>query len=397
MNTAIAHALQRLLTAVPSIWMKALFLLVAWPHCVGGADGGTDSVDSLVESAATAFMENGRTVGLSIGIHVGGKDRMYNFGTTERGKQVPPTATTQYCIGSITKTFTGTLLAQAVMEKKLSLDDDVRGYLPEQYPNLEFADQPIRLWQLANHTSGLPLSLPEKTTPLTGGVDEKNDLQLFAQEAAFLRTYKAADFLRDLHDVKLTRPPGVSFSYSNAAAQLLGLVLERVYGQTYEDLVRAKICDRLGMEDTQVTLSTAQVERLPKAYTANAAFAPPVSDWLPAHGSLKSTTADMLKYAVWHLAETDQAVQLTHQPAGTTVWTNDNSYAVALNWQIIQPAGDRKVFQGGSVPGHQSLCVLYPKSNRAIVALTNEVVGKDPVDLSTLVDRILQEIGGPNS
>src|SRR5689334_20204889 len=63
-------------------------------------DGPAKSVDSIVEEAAKTFMENGQTLGLSIGIYKDGKTYTYNFGTTERGKRRPPTAHTQYAIAS---------------------------------------------------------------------------------------------------------------------------------------------------------------------------------------------------------------------------------------------------------------------------------------------------------
>src|SRR5437868_14462689 len=93
-----------------------------------GEKGCANATRSVVESAAKAFMGNQQTVGLSIGVFKDGKAFTYNFGTTERGKQRPPTAHTRYAIASITKTFTGSLLAQAVAEQKVRLDDDVRLY-----------------------------------------------------------------------------------------------------------------------------------------------------------------------------------------------------------------------------------------------------------------------------
>jgi CubicO group peptidase (beta-lactamase class C family) len=325
---------------------------------------------------------------LSIGVQAGSKAYTYNFGGTEPGKPSPPTSRTQYCIGSITKTFTGVLLAQAATEGKVTLEDDVRKWLPAEYPNLEYEGQPVRLWQLANHTSGLPLNLPESIpAPVPG---QRNSADDFRKEAGQLAQYTQDDFLRDLHGVKLTRLPGERFSYSNAAAQLAGLALERVYDASYDDLVRTKIVDPLAMEDTKVALSATEQMRFPRGYSRGVAFVPPCSSVLPAHGALKSTAADMLKYVAWHLAEMDEAVKLTHRPAGTTVWTADNSYTVGLNWQILQSGGKRKIFQGGSVPGHQALCVLQMDEDVGIIVLTNERVGATPIDLSALVDRILK-------
>jgi len=351
-----------------------------------------EAIRSAVEKAAKAFLENQQTVGLSIGIFQDGRTYTYDFGTTERGKQHPPTAHTRYAIASITKTFTGALLAQAVVEKKVSLDDDIRKYLEGDYPNLEYQGQPVRLCQLINHTSGLPRSLPENADALIG--EESDAAKRSVKEAAFLEGYTREAFFRDLHGVTLTRVPGEKFSYSNAAAQLLGLILERVYGKSYEEIVRIKITGPLKMNDTKVTLSAAEIARLPKGYSASGAFLPALalSPRFPAAGSLKSTTADMLKYIAWHLAERDEAVKLSHQPAGNTVWSQDGSFTVGLNWQILKSAGRRNIFQDGNVPGFHSMCVLYPELNLGIIVLTNEEVGSRPADLSALVNPIVKAI-----
>lgn len=373
--------------------VMAVVLAVAAPGMANADERSALAVEAAVTDAAQDFLKNGRTLGLSIGVQRGDKAYTYHFGDTEPGKSSRPTERTQYCIGSITKTFTGVLLAQAVTERKLTLEDDVRKWLPGEYPSLEYEGQPVRLWQLTNHTSGLPLNLPEGLpAPVPGQRDSATD---FRKEAALLERYTQDDFLRDLRDVKLTRPPGERFSYSNAAAQLAGLVLERLYGESFDNLVRTKIAGPLAMEDTRVALNATEQARLPRGYSGGVAFVPPSSSALPAHGALKSTAADMLKYAAWHLAETDEAVQLTHRPAGTTVWTADSSYTVGLNWQILQPHGRRRIFQGGSVPGHQALFVLQMDDGVGIIVLTNERVGAAPIDLSALVDRILSSLNPP--
>jgi serine-type D-Ala-D-Ala carboxypeptidase/endopeptidase len=348
------------------------------------------AIGSTVESAAKAFMENQQTVGLSIGILKDGKAYTYNFGTTERGKQHPPSARTLYAIASITKTFTGTLLARAVVEKRVKLDDGVRRYLDGDYPNLEYQGQPVRLWQLINHTSGLPRSLPENVDSLIG--QDEDAARRSLKEAVFLEGYTREDFFRDLHRVRLTRVPGEKFSYSGAAAELLGLVLERVYGKSYEELVRIKITRPLKMNDTKVTLTAGDRARAPMGYGAGGAFIPALSTRFPAAGSLWSTSADMLKYIAWNLAERDEAVKLAHQPAGNTIWSQDNSYTVGLDWQVMRSPGRRIIVQDGTAPGFTSLCAMCPELNLGIIVLTNEEVRSMPVSLSPMINQILRAV-----
>jgi D-alanyl-D-alanine-carboxypeptidase/D-alanyl-D-alanine-endopeptidase len=336
-------------------------------------------ISEVVDGAARTFLESRQAVGLSIGVFKDGKTYTYNFGTTERGKQHPPTAHTLYAIASLTKTFTGLLLAKAVEEKKVGIDDDVRKYLDGSYPNLEYQGQPVRLWQLINHTSGLPMNFPENTG-------------FGAGDRAIVEKYTREDLLHDLHGVKLTRVPGEKFSYSNVAAQLLGLILEGVYGKSYEELVRIKITGPLKMHDTKVTLTAAEMTQMPKAYNGGDAFFPALSTQLPAAASLKSSLSDLLKYLSWHIAETDPAVIRTHQPAGSTVWREDNSYTVGLNWQILRSPDRHSIFTNGNVPGFHSEFIMFPELHLGIIVLTNEEEVANRTGLSALADQIAKAI-----
>ena len=88
-------------------------------------------IDSLVQKCVVEIFNDKNIFGLSIGIYKNGKEFYYNYGSLEKDKHVLPTSATVYEIGSITKTFTGILLAQAFLDKKIKLDDDIRKYLKE--------------------------------------------------------------------------------------------------------------------------------------------------------------------------------------------------------------------------------------------------------------------------
>ena len=92
----------------------------------------------------------------SIGVVYRGKEFIRHHGDMEAGKSTPPTDAPLYEIGSLSKTMAGTLMAKAVLERKLGLEDDVRTYLQGAYPNLQYQGEPIRIRHLLSHTSGLP-------------------------------------------------------------------------------------------------------------------------------------------------------------------------------------------------------------------------------------------------
>ena len=189
-------------------------------------------IDSIVQNAAGFFMEDSARVGLSIGIYNNGEIHTYNYGSTEKSKQNLPSDKTIYEVGSISKTFTGLLLAKAVLDNKVKIDDDIRKYLDEDYPNLEYAHQPIKLFHLLNHSSGLPYNLPD--TPEL--FKNPNDSLPFIL-ADIEKNYSRDKFFDDLHKVKIDTVPGIKLSYSNSAAQLLGYILEGVYKMSFGEML----------------------------------------------------------------------------------------------------------------------------------------------------------------
>src|SRR5215204_311741 len=240
------------------ILLAAVLLFTQAISAVAQTARAAKDVDAAVERAARKFMSDAHAVGLSVGVLKGGKAYTYNYGEVAKDGRRLPTPRTIYEIASITKTFTGVLLAQAAVEKRVRLDDDVRKYLDGDYPNLEFEGQPVRLVHLINHTSRLPFVLPDR--PELFKNPDPFELPKILTEIE--RNYTRADFYRDLHAVRLDKVPGSDFKYSNAAAQLLGFILERVYGMPYERLVAKKIASPLGMRETKISLSAAERKRL---------------------------------------------------------------------------------------------------------------------------------------
>jgi serine-type D-Ala-D-Ala carboxypeptidase/endopeptidase len=312
-------------------------------------------------------MGNPQAVGLSLGVYHHGEAYDYHYGEIEKGSGKLPHAHTLYPIASITKTFTATLLAQAVIDGKVHLDDDIRHYLDNTLPNLEYQGAPVRLKDLLNHRSGLPFLLPDIPDVLPGF---NNDIVSWSTRVAtVLQHYTMDEFFADLGTITLVSVPGTEFRYSNAAAQLAGYILERLYGKPYEVLLREKILQQLSANDTSIHLPLSEQSRLVKGYDETGMIMPYLPDQLQAAGALKSTTSDMLKYVQWHVAETDAAVRLTHQPT----WSHESGYAAGLNWQMLtSKEGYRTIWQDGSFPGFYNLCVFSPELDIGVVVLSNQ-------------------------
>jgi serine-type D-Ala-D-Ala carboxypeptidase/endopeptidase len=326
---------------------------------------GSAKLEAVVDRAAQSFIAaHPRAQGISIGVYRDGRAYTFNYGHLEPGGSRTPTRKTLYPIASITKTFTGTLLAQAQLEGKLKLDDDVRLYLDGDYPNLEFNGHPIRLFDLLDHRSGLPFFLPDRpeTRP-----DFAGDEPWAKRVSRVLAGYSRADFYADLHHVKLDAIPGDSFRYSNAAAQLAGYVLERVYGESFETLLKRKILAPLGMRDTTITLTSHEFNARTRGYDGQGRQMPDNPDALQGAGAIKSSVHDMLKYVAWHVAESDPAVRLSHRPFLTS-----GNYSAGLNWQMLSDAGKRVIWQSGDFEGFHAYCIVEPERKLGLVVLFNQ-------------------------
>ncbi len=320
--------------------------------------------DSVVQIAAQAFMAAPQTVGLSIGVYHEGKMYTYHYGEVAKGSGKLPRSESLYAIASVTKTFTATLLAGAVVEKRLELNDDIRNYLEGEYPNLEYSGQPIRLVHLINHGSGLPFLLPNIPEIFTDTTLSMTDIAKKID-----RPIDRQAFYQALREVKLDTLPGTKFMYSNAGVQLLGFILEKVYQMPYEKLLQSKILKPLHMADTKIVLGPKEKSRLVKAYDEKGNIIPANTSTFEAAGGLTSTIDDMLKYVRWQVKEQEEALRLAHSPT----WGDFNPYAVGLNWRMLKKDNKRLLWQDGNMVGYSSLCVLHPDQDLGLVVLTNQM------------------------
>ena len=339
--------------------------------------------DTVVHNAVLPFFEVRSRVGLSMAICDKGKITYYNYGSVQKEKTELPTNNTIYEIGSITKTFCGVLLARAVTENKVKLNDDILLYLDEEYPYLAYKGSPVKLYQLLNHSSGLPFDF----------IDRKKYKNMNADSVIYIladiaSNYTRTQFFNDLHRVKIDTIPGIKLSYSNVAAQLLGFILEKVYKQPYPDLISNYITFPLKMSATAFQLSNNRMKKKKATgYNENGLPMPHFNDG--AAGGLYSTTRDLLTYGKMHLNENNPVIKLTHEPT----WGQIQYYAMGLNWQMQQKnEGYRRIWQSGSTVGFTSLLCVYPDLDIVMVFLTNEHDYNSEGALSSIEQNILKEL-----
>lgn len=181
------------------------------------------------------LVEDGATVGIVLALRDSdGSTRILTYGSGGEGARALG-AESVFEIGSITKTFTGVLLADMVMRGEVSLRDPVSRYLPAHVRMPSWRGHEITLLDLATHRSGLP-RMPDNGDPCNPGDG-------FAG-------YGVEDLYEFLSDHQLRHAPGEEAEYSNVGFGLLGHLLERASGQSYEDMVAERILKPLGMHMT---------------------------------------------------------------------------------------------------------------------------------------------------
>jgi D-alanyl-D-alanine-carboxypeptidase/D-alanyl-D-alanine-endopeptidase len=348
--------------------------------------------DAAVRELGRDWLAANDGVGLSIGVYANGQRHFYNFGATRLDGNKTPTKDTIYEIGSISKTMTGQLLARAIVEGRATLNDEVSKYLEEPYPNLESGGERVRLLHLANMTSQLLDTIPDLTQ-----VRERPGETLNRARMRVLESYTRAEFLRQLHQLKPQRPPGSDPAHSNVASMLLGVVLEKLYGEPFETLLAREIERPLKMDSGIAPLANL----LALGYTKDNVEAPAfTAKSQHAAGSLRYSSEDLLRYASWQVTERDASVKLAHKPTWLTL---DRRQGVAFYWIIEESPHGRRLRYSGGTYGFASLCDLYPEAGVAVVLLSNKAADGAQETLRALSAKIVEtyapvrEISPPSS
>jgi serine-type D-Ala-D-Ala carboxypeptidase/endopeptidase len=292
----------------------------------------------------------------------------------------PITADTEFEIGSITKTFTSLLLADAILRNAAKLDDPVASLLPAPAPGLTRDGKAVTLGQLASHTSGLP-RMPDNFAPA-------NPDDPYAD-------YDAARLLAFLGGSPLQRTPGERYEYSNLGGGTLGYVLTRKSGG-YDATLRARVLVPLGMSDTGVVLSPGQTARLA---TGHGPDLEPTTNWnlndtLAGAGGIRSTASDMARYlraaAGWEPTPLAAAFKLAETPVTDTPQPN---LKVGLGWHLTQSGGRTIFWHNGRTGGYASMLLFDPEAREGVVVLANASISVD--DLALHLADPAQKLVGP--
>jgi CubicO group peptidase (beta-lactamase class C family) len=263
-------------------------------------------------------------------------------------------------IGSTTKTFTGTMLAELVYDGKVHLDDPVKNYLPITLTQSALNGKEMTLVELAEHTSGLPFE------PTNVRNDDKHPFDQYAPYK-YYGTERLYDYLS--HQLVLQSTPGEKRIYSNLGGGLLGHILTLVSKKSYEELLVETVCRPLGMQNTFVELTLERTRRMVQGRYPNGDLLP-FGDGdcgaLTGCGGIKSSARDMVKYLRANMTDTTY-FYLAQKP---TRQFNEH-FSGALGWAAYSERG--KVHQGafGATPGYTCGIIFERNTRVGVVVLTN--------------------------
>lgn len=322
--------------------------------------------DSAIRAIIKERVEIGANTGMVVGvIEPGGKRRIIAYGNATPG--VPLDAQSVFEIGSITKTFTATILADMVRKGEVSLDDPVAKYLPPGTKVPERGGKQITLLDLATQSSGLP-RMPSNFAP--------------ADPANPYVDYGADKMFAFLAGYTLTRDIGAQYEYSNLGVGLLGEALMRRAGApTYEALVKQRVFDPLHMNDSRITFTASMKQHLAPGHDPSLTQ---VANWdlgaMAGAGAIRSTVPDMLTYLAAYLDSTSvplgAAARLAREPRRPTT---SPVMRIGLAWNIVDANGHKFTWHNGGTGGYRTWAGFDPVRGVGVMVLSNTATSVDDI------------------
>ena len=292
-----------------------------------------------------------------------------------------PTPQTPFFIGSLTKSVTALAVMQLVEAGKIELDAPVQRYLPWFRLADPEASARMTVRHLLNQNSGFPQTVGMKQL-----VDFDDNPGATERQARRLAT------------LKLSRPVGSAFEYSNVNYNLLGLIVEAASGETYTEYVQNHIFTPLDMNHSYISQAEAKENGLAVGHIVWFGFPIAVPDLpiptgsLPS-GQLISTAEDMAHYLIAQLNEgryndiqilSPEGIAELHRPAvDATIVGIEMGYS--MGWFVEETSQGTRLNHKGTVPNFFSYMALLPEQNRGMVLLVN--------GNQTLIDFSLDAVG----
>jgi CubicO group peptidase (beta-lactamase class C family) len=267
------------------------------------------------------------------------------YGDADAAGGIPNSVQTRFRLASVTKQFTAAAILLLQARGQLNIGESICAYL-DACPD---AWRAITIQHLLTHTSGLP-----------------NYTDFAGYDATQAQAATPADLVARFRDLPLVFDPGTSYMYENSDYVLLGLIVERVSGQTYADFMRSAIFEPLGMHDSGLATGTAAAAGEAIGYRVFGEPAPALDPTtLFSAGGLYSTVEDMYRW--------DQALyttQLLPAPLLAEMWT-PHAENYGYGWRIDSAFGRLRIGHPGLIDGFQAVIARYPNDRVTVIVLSN--------------------------
>ncbi|TRZ41781.1 serine hydrolase domain-containing protein [Robertkochia solimangrovi] len=312
-------------------------------------------IPETVKTEVQLRVDNTTNPSIAIGISDSLGQHFFVYGYKDTEHHLKADKNTLYEIGSITKTFTGLLLASMSIEGLLDPKEAVSEFLPD---NIELKDpegKPVNLKQLATHSSGLP-RLSDNLDPSTPEDPYKN--YSWENMLQYLKTYSPS--------IK-----SKGFSYSNLGFGLLGEILGSITGGTYTSTLRKKVIIPLQLEHTYIQVPEQSAKNLASPYQGTTKVSPWHFKAYAGAGALKSTIEDLLKYGCAYLDKSSPLADAM-ELAGTIQFTDQRKDNHGYAWFLDQKG---RLYHEGGTGGFRSYICIDKNTGRVITILTNTATG----------------------
>ncbi len=341
------------------------------------------NIDRIIEKQGKSLLKNKEFRAISIGIYKDGQIYTNHFGTLDGS--LKPTDKTIYEIASVSKTFTGYLVAKAVTEGRINLEDNIDDLIAEDFSNLSFEDNPIKVKHLLTHTAGLPHFM----SPGMAEAFEKADAEVPTTFQSLEKEMTKEGFLELLKSFKPQTVPGTTYKYSNAGAELLAYILSSVYNKPFDVLLKEQVFNGLDMNDSGVRLTAEQKERLAKGYwSKNETPSPPqtIPLWGGGNG-INASLSDLMKWIEFNLTGENKALKESQQ-----IIYEKKTRWMAYLWNGWKDKNGTSYNHHGGTTGTQNWVFIFPKYNLGISIMVNHSGRKTPAKLGKAARDIVKQL-----
>ena len=346
--------------------------------CQSSQKNANDPFEQLtrfIDQYSESILELGNVNTMSVAIYTSGRTYHNYYGEIHSGADSLPNDTSLFEIASITKVFTGSLMAKAVFDKKVSLDADIREFLPRAYPNLEYEGNSVTIKNLVTHTLGFP------TPKRLEGVYEKIFSGHYGNNPIH---YNMNDLFDELETVKLEQKPGTFYDYNNVGPDIAAYILGQVYMKPYPEIL-SDFLTEIGMKNTYLQEYDKYKDRLITGYTETGELATvDKNPLLGGSSGIITTLPDLAKFMQYQLESDKPFIKET-----TRSLFRNNEENMGYLWDVGY--ADEEGFyylKSGTSNGVQSIILICPDSDYGQILLMTNTSEKATNDWLSLYNKV---------